>query len=51
MKEYVCPKCKTKVIVGEGEKLKSIFCLNCLKKNELNMLRIIAFEHTLFSDE
>lgn len=42
MKEYICPKCRTKVTVKEGEKLQSLYCKNCLKMKQLNMLRLIV---------
>ncbi len=41
MLEYVCPKCRTKVTVKEGKRLPSLYCRNCMKTNQLTMLRMI----------
>lgn len=41
MSEYICPKCRTKVSVKEGKQLPSLYCRNCMKANQLTMLRMI----------
>lgn len=41
MSEYICPKCRTKVFVKEGKRLPSLYCRNCMKANQLTMLRMI----------
>jgi len=41
MQEYICPKCMTKVVVREGERLPSVYCSNCIKNKQLSMLRMI----------
>lgn len=41
MLEYICPKCGTKVSVKEGQRLPSLYCRNCMKINQLTMLRMI----------
>lgn len=39
--DYICPKCLTKISVEKGKKLSSMYCRNCLKEKQLNMLRLI----------
>jgi len=41
MLEYICPKCGTKISVKEGQRLPSLYCRNCMKINQLTMLRMI----------
>lgn len=41
MEEYICPKCRTKVILKKNKKMKSLFCPGCVKTGELTVLRKI----------
>ncbi len=41
MLDYICPKCKKKVSVEEGNRLPSVFCRNCMRSRQLIMLRMI----------
>lgn len=40
--EYICPKCKTKIKVDKGKRVPSLYCRNCLKVNQLSMIRMIV---------
>ncbi len=41
MVEYICPKCRTKIVVEKGKRVPSLYCKNCLKSKQLTMLRLI----------
>lgn len=39
---YICPKCKEKLSVEKGKRVTSLFCRNCMKDKQLNMLRLVS---------
>lgn len=39
---YICPKCREKLFVEKNRRAPSLFCRNCLKNKQLNMLRLIT---------
>lgn len=41
IQKYICPKCMTKVVVKDGERLPSMYCSNCIKTKQLSMLRMV----------
>jgi len=41
MQEYICPKCMTRITVAAEKRLLSLYCRNCMKTKQLNMLRLI----------
>ena len=46
MQEYICPKCMTKVTVEAEKRILSLYCRNCMKTKQLNMLRLIQKRKT-----
>lgn len=39
---YICPKCRIKISVEKDKRVLSLYCKNCMKSNQLNMLRLIC---------